>query len=399
MNLSEAKRHLEDNDRRFSFVSLYAGAGGMDMGFAGAGFYPVWSNEKDKNAAATYSAYFKRHLGHEATPGDILDKTLRAGLRSRVDALEGVELVIGGPPCQGFSVAGKMDPNDPRSKHVYEFLKVVDEVKPRAFVMENVMALARNRRWSGLIADLEAKARELRYSTLLVQETASNFGVAQNRERMFLIGIKGVDPLRPIRVTEESPPTVRSVLETLPSYGSEGNDTKCVARITLPRTPVLRRSAFAGMLFNGQGRPLNLEAPAPTLPASMGGNRTPIIDQATLDDSGRDQWIVGYHRYLWDAHRGINRSPEDALRYGAAPDRLRRLTVEEAATLQSFPDDVEWHGRTGSQFKQIGNAVPPRLAFHVATALRRALDYGEPAAPENGQSADANLTAASSLAA
>ena len=172
-------------------------------------------------------------------------------------------------------------------------------------------------------------------------------------------------------------------LSHLPPYGSAGNDTRCIARITPAKKPVLRRSPYAGMLFNGQGRPLNLAAPAPTLAATMGGNRTPIVDQETLE-SGEDSWVVGYHRHLWSG-----RAP-----YKRIPKRLRRLTVEEAAAIQTFPRDMAWAGRVGSQFKQIGNAVPPRLAFHVALAVREALSLGEPAYPEWVDDTTAELRAA-----
>jgi DNA (cytosine-5)-methyltransferase 1 len=118
------------------------------------------------------------------------------------------------------------------------------------------------------------------------------------------------------------------------------------------------------MLFNGQGRPLNLDAPAPTLPATMGGNRTPIVDQEQLD-SGADAWVVDYHHRLWVEKRKPLRR---------VPYRLRRLTVEEAAAIQSFPIGMKWQGTTGQQFRQIGNAVPPTLAFHVASAIRAALE-------------------------
>jgi DNA (cytosine-5)-methyltransferase 1 len=184
---------------------------------------------------------------------------------------------------------------------------------------------------------------------------------------MFLIGVRDGGSVDPWPVTLAEPPTVRSVLERLPGYGTPGNDTRCIAKVTPAKKPVLRRSPYAGMLFNGQGRPLNLDAPAPTLPASMGGNRTPIIDQEQLEGGG-DSWVIGYHNHLW---RG-------GAPYKRVPKRLRRLSLQECAAIQTFPTDVEWAGRVSSQFKQIGNAVPPRLAFHVAVALREALGLGKP---------------------
>lgn len=361
MNLTEAVSHADASDQRFSFVSLYSGAGGLDIGFAAAGFYPVWANDIDPDAVKTYNAYFGQFLKHEASCGDIRRQTLP----ERGSAA----LVVGGPPCQGFSVAGKMDPNDPRSRHVWDFLGVVKHVQPVAFVMENVMGLAVNRRWAQLREALLREAqRELGYRTELLMLRASHFRVPQNRERMFLVGVRDGGPVIPRPVSPADPPTVRSVLERLPRYGTPGNDTRCIAKVTPAKKPVLRRSPYAGMLFNGQGRPLNLDAPAPTLPATMGGNRTPIIDQEQLEN-GADCWVVGYHKHLWNGGTPYKRIPK----------RLRRLTLEECAAIQTFPPGVEWAGPLSSQFKQIGNAVPPRLAFHVAIALREALGLGRPA--------------------
>src|SRR5206468_2464404 len=114
------------------------------------------------------------------------------------------------------------------------------------------------------------------YRTKLLLLNASHFGVPQARERMFLVGARdSVADLEVRPTTTGSPPTVRDVLERLPPYGAPGNDSLCTARVTLARFPVLRRSPYAGHLFNGKGRVLNLDAPALTLPASMGGNRTP----------------------------------------------------------------------------------------------------------------------------
>jgi DNA (cytosine-5)-methyltransferase 1 len=334
-----------------TFISLYAGAGGLDSGFVRAGLKPLWANDFDQDAVETY----RRNLGDHATWGDI-QEARKSIPRCRPD------LVIGGPPCQGFSVAGHMRPDDPRSQHVWTFLKLVKELQPQAFVMENVKNLAVSARWAELMASLLEFSEEVAgYTTRVWLLNASHYGVPQARERMFMVGIRGGVPREPRTTSKNAPPIVRRVLSQLPPIGEPGNDSICSARVTPARRPVLRRSPFAGMLFNGKGRPLNLDAPASTLAASMGGNRTPILDQHEVEGIARENWVIGYHRRLWGGKRPITRIPA----------RMRRLTVEEAAALQSFPKGWEFVGRQSSRYRQIGNAVPPVLALAVAKQVLR----------------------------
>jgi DNA (cytosine-5)-methyltransferase 1 len=251
-----------------TFVSVYSGCGGMDIGFRLAGLEPVWANEIDAQAAATYRAT----LGGHMVEGDI-DSVVWPGRGS-------ADVVIGGPPCQGFSVAGRMDPADPRSRHVNRFMDIVEHVAPQAFAMENVKALAVSRRWGSIRERLKERADELGYRTQLLVLNAADFRVPQRRERMFLIGMRGDEPPASIPPTCDEPVTVRQALAHLPVFGEPGNHSRCTAGITPAKRPVLRPSAFKGsLLFNGNGRVLELDSTAPTLPASMSGNGTPIIDQ------------------------------------------------------------------------------------------------------------------------
>ena len=333
-----------------TLLSLYTGAGGMDIGFHRAGFKTLWSNEISRDAVNTFSSYNSECV---STCGDIESQSI-----PQID----VDLVIGGPPCQGFSVAGKMDLNDPRSKHVWNFFKVVEFINPMGFVMENVKSLAKNRRFSQLISDLENKAIELGYKTSLHILNAAHYGVPQSRERMFLIGFKEFEIPKPIETTLNNPVSVREAFKDLPSFGENGNNSTCTAKITPAKNPILRKSPYSGMLFNGQGRPINLDRPSLTLPASMGGNRTPIIDQNLINGSSNG-WIEKYYDSIINGNK-INSEP---------PKSLRRITVEEAARLQTFPSNLKFHGSQSSQYRQIGNAVPPLLAYHIATTMREAL--------------------------
>lgn len=337
-----------------NIVSLYSGAGGLDLGFHLAGFNTIWANDIDKFATQSYNELLPNA---KVTTGNLLEQKL--------PKCKNLDLVIGGPPCQGFSVAGKMDPHDPRSKHVWNFLSVVEKLSPRGFVMENVKALAVNLRWKGLRDSLIIEAQKLGYKTTLVILNAAHYGVPQARERMFLIGLKEGAFNKPSSITEKNFPTVKDALKRLPKYGQMGNNSICTAKITTAKNPILRKSPYAGMLFNGQGRPLNIDMPSITLPASMGGNRTPIVDQDNLEGIRVKPWIIEYHKYLMKGGK-----PHDNV-----PTSMRRLTVEEAAVLQTFPVGMHFYGTQTTKFRQIGNAVPPMLAYHVATAIKQQLLY------------------------
>jgi len=338
-------------DAPLTAISLYCGAGGLDLGFKRAGFELEWAIDSDPWAVRTYADA----VGPHAVCGDVLEVDAPAHLRP--------DLVIGGPPCQGFSVIGRMDPLDPRSRHVTHFLDVVERFEPRAFVMENVKALAANPRWSALRTQLEARARRLGYSVELFVLNAADYDVPQARERMFMVGIRGTRPLKPMTTTAGSPPTVRSALSALPPVGKPGNDGVCKARVVPARVPIMRPTAHKGsLLFNGSGRPLFLDGPAKTLPASMGGNATPIVDQDELERNA-PAWVVEYHARLLAGGKPRRR----------APKRMRRITVQEAAALQTFPPSMTFHGPQVAQYRQIGNAVPPKLAHAVALSVRAAL--------------------------
>jgi DNA (cytosine-5)-methyltransferase 1 len=187
--------------------------------------------------------------------------------------------------------------------------------------------------------------------------------VPQRRERMFLIGIRdGIAP-RAVPPTVSRHVTVDEAFGRLPPYGEPGNDTVCTATVTPAKRPILRPSPFEGsLLFNGNGRHLHLAGPAPTLPASMGGNATPIIDQRALE-TGEEPWVVEYHRRLMAGRAPLKR----------VPNYVGRISVEEAAQLSSFPLGMTFAGSTTAKFRQIGNAVPPLLSTAVARAVSVAL--------------------------
>lgn len=345
-------------------VSLFAGAGGMDCGFHSAGITTVFANEIDQDAAETFSANAK-YLDSEAMRvGDI------EAFMPEIQSLANIDVVFGGPPCQGFSVAGKMNPDDERSQLVWSFMRVVESLEPKLFVMENVKALGVLAKWKNVREGLAAKARELGYGVYTTVLTASDFGVPQARERFFFIGVRNAEDAALAETIAAKldelkcdAPTVREAFSSIPAYGEEGNQIGSIAELRLAKHPVLRSSPYSGsLLFNGRGRPVDLDTVAKTLPAQMGGNHTPIIDQAMLNDSEAESWVATYHADLISGRI----DPETA--QSSIPSNLRRMTVREAAVLQGFPPDFVFKGQPGKQYRQIGNAVPCGLAEAVAKA-------------------------------
>lgn len=344
-------------NKNLTGLSLFTGAGGMDVGFENAGVNIVFANEIVAAAADTYKANRKNCNMVNADIYSILDT---------LHQYAGTDIVFGGPPCQGFSVAGKMDPNDERSKLIFTFLDVVERVRPRAFVMENVKALGALEKWKPVRAKYLNRCEELGYSVAYFILNATEYGVPQKRERVFFIGFRDEEidtaKLEQLLLEQKNQaPILRDLLKPLGRAGSTENPNTCTARITFATNPIMRKSPYAGMYFNGQGRPMDIDGYANTLPASMGGNKTPFIDEEYLHGDAESDWVVDYHKGLMDG----SIIPE----FCEAPKRLRRITVTEAAKIQTFPDDYVFCGNKGAVYTQIGNAVPCKLAESVARAV------------------------------
>lgn len=279
----------------------------------------------------------------------------------------GVDILFGGPPCQGFSVAGKMNPKDARSQLVWCFMDAVGIVKPRVFVLGNVAALAKLKRWENVREGICQRGRSLGYDVTYAVHRVVDYSVPENRLRVLFLGVRldiGRAKAFSARLAEkrQAPPSARETLLAASMYGSSDNPATCTAGIFLARHPVLRSTPYAGMLVNGGGRPINLDGLAPTLPASMGGNRTPIVDDAALQDDTKENWFSWYHRELMAGHI----QPSEVI----LPSSVRRLTIKESTAIQTFPRDYHFTGCRTKQYRQIGNAVPCRFARAVAETIR-----------------------------
>lgn len=356
-------------NKAITAVSLFSGAGGMDVGFESAGIKVLFANELMKEASETYKANHPNTILVNADINDILDS---------FSDYKGTDLVFGGPPCQGFSVAGKMNPDDKRSKLIFTYLDVIEKIKPKIFVMENVKALASLEKWADIRNKYFTRANEIGYACFPYILNATEFGVSQKRERVFFIGIPKESLIKNPDFEEKmrfliskqkvNAPTIKELLSPLGKAGSTINPLTCTAKITFATNPIMRKSPYAGMYFNGQGRPINIDGYANTLPASMGGNKTPFIDEEYLYGNADSDWVIAYHQGLMDGT--IKPTFEEA------PKRLRRITIKEAALIQSFPNEYKFHGSKGMIYTQIGNAVPCKLAGAVAKAVSEYLALG-----------------------
>ena len=340
-------------------ISLFSGCGGMDVGARNAGYMVLVASELDKHAC---NSFRRNHRDTILVEGDINQNM------DQICQHEGVDLVFGGPPCQGFSVAGKMKLGDPRSKLVFSFCEVVERTQPRAFVLENVKALGTLAKFECVRREIIKRMYQAGYNTKIYVLNAGEYGVPQNRERVFFIGTRigqtSVN-LAMLETFQKEAKTLRQAIGHLGPAGSQGNPHITKAKITLATKPILRRSPYAGMMFNGQGRPLNPDAWSSTLPASMGGNRTPIIDEEHLYND-KPGWVEDYHAKLM--------SGDVSTEFKEAPKRLRRMTIDEAAIIQTFPIGYVFEGPQSRVFSQIGNAVPCDLAGAVFRSVKMALN-------------------------
>lgn len=319
-------------------VDLFAGAGGLSLGLEEAGIKTAYAVEVDQNRAQTFS---RRMPETDLFCSDVRDFDLRA-VRNKVD------VVCGGPPCQPFSTGGLRAADKDERNMIPWFVKAVDIVRPGAFLMENVPGLVSGNRagyFGRVLEELEALGYTMSWRVL----NAADFGVPQNRRRLFAVGLKGqrfVFP-EPTHGLGRKLPHV-SVDDVLP-YRQLGEPNRAI--VTYARKPDLRPNPYHGQLFNGGGRPVDKNMPAPTLLASAGGNKTHFFDDHDL--------VPEYHRHLLAGGR-----PREGRLEGA-----RRLTVMESAILQTFPNDMEFSGSSSAQYQQVGNAVPPKLAAVLGRAL------------------------------
>jgi len=336
-----------------TFVDLFAGCGGLSLGFAQAGYTPLEAVELDPHAAATHSV----NLGGNVFVGDIADWLSCDPPRA--------DVVLGGPPCQGFSQLGRQDPADPRNELWRHYMEALRVVRPDFFVLENVPAFLTSQQFQSLRAETH---RGGQLSDWDIEEhvlDASLYGVPQSRRRAVVVGRpKGMPPLGiPTPITE-----VLTVADAIGSIDVHPQGTR------LPDSTI----DVLGLTVPGVFKMSDLHVTRSPTDLSLkrykaippGGNRFDIPEELLAPCWRRHRSGSGdvMGRLRWDKPSVTIRTeffkPEKG-RY-LHPELHRPITHLEAALLQSFPDDYLWCGTKTSIARQIGNAVPPRLARAIA---------------------------------
>lgn len=363
---------MTTDQRQLRLIDLFAGAGGLSVGFkqlSGLSYRSVWANDFNQYAAETYT----RNFGTQCHHGDIVDI-----LSDSETVIPEADIVVGGPPCQGFSLLNKLRADDPRKKLWIPFMEVIDRSRARTFVMENVPQLLGSLEHEEILQ--WAKARGFRvWSGILL---AADYGVPQLRRRAILVGSMDADPTLffPPKRTNYDPtkPPQQLVL-----YG--GTYTPTARPWRTVRDAIGDLPAPVGTEIRKEHPPLDLHfGRNPTAKSiarykaipEQGMNRFDL--QKNAPELTPDCWIRKksggtdlFGRLWWDRPAFTIRTeffkPEKG-RY-LHPEQHRPITHREAARFQSFPDDFVFTGSKIQIARQIGNAVPPLLGAAIAKAV------------------------------
>ena len=385
-------------ERRPIAIDLFAGVGGLSLGFEQAGFDVVAAVEIDPIHAATHKLNFPKCSVICTDVRTLSGKSIRE--RAKLDDTA-IDVVIGGPPCQGFSLIGHRVLDDPRNSLVFHFLRLVGELKPRAFVLENVPGMltgAHTQLVSELIDRFELLGYKIRKPLKLLN--AAHFGIPQDRRRLFLIGARRGTalPEYPRNLTAPPPngrssngtdflytplpscPTSRNAIEDLPDveqfeqllrsdelkYRSNGGSTYALTlRGDLEDAgDFSHRRRYERDILTGCLRAKHTATSRKRFKSTKPGTTEPVSRFYRIDYDG----ICNTLRAGTATDRGAFSAPRPI-----HPIYPRCITVREAARLHSYPDWFRFHRTIWHGFRQIGNSVPPLLARVVASSVIKAL--------------------------
>ena len=405
--------------RTINFIDLFAGASGLSEGFVRAGFHPIAHVEMDKDACETiktraayhylaknnnlepYYQYIKKIISkenlYELIPPNIINSVINTEIsdesiseifnKIKIHSNRAkVDMIIGGPPCQAYSLLGrhrKDMEDDPRTLLYLQYGKFLEKFKPKVFVFENVPGLLSSKKGAHF-DNLKAYFKSLGYSIHHKMLNAADFGVLQARRRVIIVGwLEKYDQGFPDIEKKTILGTINDIFSDLPSL--KPGESYDIAKYTKPTNSYLASSGIrtdVDFVTQHISRPHNsndlsiyryaiekwsndgVRIKYADLPASMRtqSNVKSFLDRfKVVDACGVSHTVVAH--ISKDGHYYIH------------PDikQCRSISVREAARIQSFSDDFYFEGSRSSAFKQIGNAVPPIMAYIIAKKIREML--------------------------
>jgi DNA (cytosine-5)-methyltransferase 1 len=328
--------------RKFNFIEVCAGAGGLSSGLMKAGFIPLLLNDNNRDCCETLK---KNHGG--TPPCNIVC--------SSMDSLEldeyigGVDLLTGGVPCQSFSQAGRRKGlDDPRGQLMVKFSDMIHILKPKIFMIENVKGLLSNNKGETLLEIIELLNRENLYNIEYKVLNSFEYSVPQKRERVFIIGtLKDKNIIFKFPEKNHRRIVLKDVLLNVPySEGAKYNDTKIELFKLIPQggcwvnLPEETQKSYLGKSY------------------LSGGGKRGILHRLSMEKPSLTLLCTPSQKQTERCH----------------PLEERPLTIREYARIQTFPDDYIFSGSMASQYKQIGNAVPVELARQIGISLINALE-------------------------
>lgn len=334
--MTNNKKHIHKDD--LNYIDLFCGSGGFSLGFDNAGFKNIFSIDIEKNFCKTYKKNFKNHHLLEKDISKFTDNEIK-----RIVGNKKIDVIIGGPPCQGFSIAGNIGRkfiDDPRNKLFKEFVRVVKVIKPNYFVMENVARLfthAKGKTKDEIMSDF----KKIGYNVEAKVLNSADFGVPQIRKRVIFIGTKTNSKIIFPKKSKKVYKTVKESLKSLPILKS-GEKSRIANHVAMNHT----QQMLTKMNY-----------------VSDGGNRDEIPKQLR-PKSGDTRKYIKYNS------KKPSITVTGDMRKVFHYSQNRALTVRELARLQSFPDHFVFEGTSISQQQQVGNAVPPLMAEGIANTIK-----------------------------
>ena len=377
---SKAMHMINKQKSKTTVVSLFSGCGGLDWGFSTHGFKTVWANEFEKDAAKSFHSL----IGTRPVVDDI---------NRLIKDVPKADIIIGGPPCQSFSLVGKRLEDDPRSKLVFSFFEIVKRNKSMCFVLENVPGMTASKiDGKRLTEHLAEMFSDIGYDTTIEKIVATDYMVPQKRVRVFLIGWRGrVGPWeRPQQKTiakllnangRMTVVTARQALGDLPNPDGRNGDgiVKYSSEPSNSFAEFVRRKTNGSVSLHQMPTMSGLDREfVKYIPP--GGNYMDIPDRISTtrilkfkENGGRTTTYGRLHpdHPAYTINTYFNR-PNVGTNYHYSQDRL--ITVREALRLQSFPDHfTPEYSNQRSLHMQVGNAVPPLLSYAIASSIKKML--------------------------